>query len=109
MLHPLPPHAHPALTTQPTAPHLLSMIPQEANLYVTSNTTMVFLSGNHALDRNITAANVARLTMHGESFSGNMATVVRNEAVGISFTDIVYTPQYSFFSFYLLRWILELW
>ena len=35
---------------------------------------MVFLPGDH--DTNITVANVARLTMRGESSSGNRATVV---------------------------------
>ena len=62
---------------------------QEAALYFTSNTTMVFLPGHHALDINITVANVARLIMCGESSSGNRATIVCNGAVGLSFTSMV--------------------
>ena len=50
---------------------------------------MVFLPGDHTLDRNITVANVARLTMRGEYSSDNIATVVRNGSVGFSFTNIV--------------------
>ena len=50
---------------------------------------MVFLPGDHILDRNIIVANVARLTMHGEYSSGNIATVVRNGSVGFSFTNMV--------------------
>ena len=56
---------------------------------------MVFLPGDHALDRNITVANVARLTLHGESSSGNTATVVRNGSVGFSFTNMVDFNIYS--------------
>ena len=50
---------------------------------------MVFLPGDHTLDMNITVANVARLTMRGESSSGNMATVVCSGSVGLSFTSMV--------------------
>ena len=50
---------------------------------------MVFLSGDHVLDRNITVVNVARLTMWGEFSSNNMATIVRNGSVGFSFTNMV--------------------
>ena len=50
---------------------------------------MVFLPGNHTLDTNITVANVARLTMHGESYSGKIATVVCGGLVGFSFTRMV--------------------
>ena len=50
---------------------------------------MVILPGDHVLDTNITVANVARLTLHGESSSGNRATVVCNVPVGLSFTSIV--------------------
>ena len=61
----------------------LSEYAQEAELYFTSNTTMVFLPGDHLLDRTITIDNVTRLTMHlGDSSSGNMATVVNNCANG---------------------------
>jgi len=47
---------------------------------------MVFLPGDHVLEVNIRGANVTRLTMHGESSSDNMATVVHNGSVGFSFT-----------------------
>ena len=50
---------------------------------------MVFLPGDHVLDTNITVVNVTRLTMHGESSSDNMATVVPNGSVGFSFTNMV--------------------
>ena len=50
---------------------------------------MVFLPGDHVLDRTITVINVARLTMHGESSPGNIATVVHNGSVGFSFRNMV--------------------
>ena len=50
---------------------------------------MVFLPGDHVLDTNITVANVSRLTMHGESSSGNRATVVYSGSVVLSFTSMV--------------------
>ena len=63
---------------------------REAELYFTSNTTMVFLPGDHVLDTNITVANVSSLTMSGESSSGNdKATVVCSEPVGLRFTNIM--------------------
>ena len=46
---------------------------------------MVFVPGDHVLDISITVANVTRLTMHGESSSDNMATIVRNGSVDFSF------------------------
>ena len=67
----------------------LSEYAQEAELYLTSNTTMVFVPGNHTLDVNITVANITKLTMRGEFLSGNIATVVRNGSVGLSFTSMV--------------------
>ena len=48
---------------------------------------MVFLPGDHALDTNITVANVVKLTICGESSSGNIATVVCKETVGFTFTS----------------------
>ena len=100
--HPLPPHAHPALII-PRA--TLSEYAREAELYFTSNTTMVFLPGDHVLDRNITVANVARLTMRGESSSGNIATVVHNGSVGFSFTNMVDFNIYSLaFTSYKKSW-----
>ena len=68
----------------------LSEYAQEAERYFTSNTTIVFLPGDHDLDANITVANVSRLTMHGESSSGNdRATVVCSGPVGLKFTNIM--------------------
>ena len=72
----------------------LSEYAQEAEHYFTSNTTMAFLPGDHILYVNITVANVTRLTMTGESFAGNRATVVCSVhwfsgSVGLSFTSMV--------------------
>ena len=67
----------------------ISEYAQEAESYFTSNTTMVFLPGDHVLDKDIIVANVARLTMHGESSSDSIATVVRNGSAGFSFTNMV--------------------
>ena len=50
---------------------------------------MVFIPGDHVLDRNITVARATRLTIYGESSSDNIATIVRNGSVGFSFTNIV--------------------
>ena len=63
----------------------LSEYAQQAKSYFTSNTTMVFLSGDHTLDMNITVANISRLTMWGESSSGYVAKVVCSGSVGLSF------------------------
>ena len=85
----------PTATSCSSCPHnsthcaTLSEYAQEAEMYFTSNTTMVFLPGDHILDRNITVANVARLIMRGRSSSGNKATVVRRCSVGFSFTNMV--------------------
>ena len=68
---------------------------QVAELYFTSNTIMVFLPGEHVLDKNITVDNVTRLTMRGGSSSDNIATVVRNGSVGFSFTNMVDFNIYS--------------
>ena len=73
----------------------LSEYAQEAELYFTSNTTIVFLPGDHVLDANITVANVTRLTMRGESSSGNRATVVCRGSVGLCFTSMVEFKMYS--------------
>ena len=68
----------------------LSEYAQEAERYFTFNTTIVFLPGDHVLDRNITVANVTRLTMRGESSSGNYtAKVVCSGPVGLIFTNIM--------------------
>jgi len=73
----------------------LSEYAQEAELYFTSNTTMMFLPGDHVLNMSITVANVTRLTMHGESSSGNRATVVCSGSVGLRFTSMVEFKMYS--------------
>ena len=84
----------PTATSCPSCPHnihcaTLSEYAQEAELYFTSDTTIVFLSGDHVLNVSITIANVTRLTMCGESSSGNRATVVCNGSVGLSFSNMV--------------------
>ena len=66
--------------TQPTGtscslcPHnskcaTLSDSAQQAKSFFISNTTMVFLPGDHTLDISITVANISSLTMCGESSS----------------------------------------
>ena len=85
----------PTATSCSSCPHnsanctTLSEYAQEAELYFTSNTTMVFLPGDHTLHTNITVSNVTRLTMRGESSSGNRATVVCSGSVGLRFTSMV--------------------
>ena len=85
----------PTATSCSSCPHnstnctTLSEYAREAKLYFTSNTTMVFLPGDHTLDMNITVASVDRLTMRGESSLGDRATVVCNGSVGLSFTSMV--------------------
>ena len=83
----------------------ISEYAQEAELYFTSNATMVFLPGDHVLDMNITVANISRLTMCRESSSDNIATVVRNGSVGFSFTNMVDFNIYSLaFTYYNWSW-----
>ena len=100
----------PTATSSSSCPHsthcaTLSEYAREAEIYFTSNTTMVFLPGDHVLDRNTTVDNVARLTMHGESSSDNIATVVRNGPVGFSFTNMVDFNIYSLaFTSYNRSW-----
>ena len=84
----------PTATSWSSCPHnsthnaTLSEYAQEVELYFTSNTTMVFLPGDHVLDMNITVANVTRLTMRGESSSGNIAIIVCSRSVGLSFKNM---------------------
>ena len=64
----------PTATSCLSCPHnthcaTLSENAQEAEVYFTSDTTIVFLPGDHALDTNITVSDVTRLTMHGKSSS----------------------------------------
>ena len=56
---------------------------------------MVFLSGNHTLDRNITVAKIIRLTMHGESSTNSVVTVICSRSVGFSFTSMVEFKIYT--------------
>ena len=66
---------------------------------------MVFLPGEHTLDRTILVSNVTRLTMCGESSSDNIATVVRNGSVGFSFTNMEDLTIYSLaFTSYNRSW-----
>ena len=90
----------PTVTSCSSCPHnnhcaTLSEYAQDTELYFTSNTTMVFLPGHHALHTNITVTNTARLTMQGQSLSGNIATVVCHGSVGLSFTNMVEFKIYS--------------
>ena len=66
----------------------LSEYAQQAKSYFTSNTTIVFLSGDHTLDMNITVTNISRMTMYGET-SGYVVTVVCSWPVGLSFTSMI--------------------
>ena len=85
----------PTATSCSSCPHnsthctTLSEYAREAELYFTSNATMVFLSGDHVLATDITIANIARLTMRGKSSSDNPPTIVCNGPVGFSFASIV--------------------
>ena len=101
----------PTTTSCSSCPHnsancsTLSEYAQEAETYFTSNTTMVFLPGDHTLDVNITVANVAGLTMWGEFSSDNRATIVRKGSVGFSFTYMVNFIIYSLaFTSYNRSW-----
>ena len=91
----------PTVTSCSSCPHnsnhctTVSEYAKEAILYFTSNITMVFLPGHHALGMNIRVANVTRLTMRGHSSLANTATVVCNESVGFSFTNMVDFNVYS--------------
>ena len=83
----------PTATSCSSCPHnthcaTLSEYAQEAELYFISDTTMVFLQGDHTLDTNITVANVDRLTMRGQSSSGNRTTIACNGSVGLNFTNM---------------------
>ena len=78
----------PTATSCSSCPHnssnctTLSEYAQEAKLYFTSDTTMVFLRGDHLLDIDITVANTTRLTMTGDNSSGSVPTVICNGSVG---------------------------
>ena len=91
----------PKVTSCPSCPRdlihcgMLSEYTQEAESYFISNTTIMFLPGDHVLDTNVTVANVARLTMRGGSSSGNIPTVIRNGSVGFFFLSMVELKIYS--------------
>ena len=91
----------PTVTSCSSCPHnstncaTLSEYAQEAEMYFAFNTTMVFLPGDHILDRNITVTNVAGLTMCRDLPSNNIVTIVRNQSVGFNFTNIVDLNIYS--------------
>ena len=88
-------------TTHTACPHnstqwaTLTEYAQEAELYFTSNTTLVFLPGNHSLNTNVTVANIVRLTLFGHSSSSIVATIVCNDSVGLSFTSMVHFRIHS--------------
>ena len=68
---------------------------------------MVFLPGDHVLERNITVvnvANVARLTMRGQSFSDNIATVVCNGLVGFRYRNMKFNIYSLAFTSYNRFW-----
>ena len=73
----------------------LSEYAQEAERYFTSNTTMVFLPGDHTLDTNVKVANITRFTMCKASYLGNKATIVHNTLVGFSFTSVAEFKMHS--------------
>ena len=100
----------PTATSCSSCPHnthcaTLSEYAQEAELYFTSNTTMVFLPGDHVLNMSITVANVTSLTIHGESSSDNVATVVCNGSAGFSFMNMVdFNIYFLAFTSYNMSW-----
>ena len=73
----------------------LSEYAKEAELYFTSNTTMVFLPGKHFLDTNITVANVAGLTMCGNVDSSSQPQVICNGPVGFLFIGMIHFKIHS--------------
>ena len=85
----------PTGTSCSTCPHnsthcaTLSEYAQQAKSYFTSNTTMVFLPGDHTLYMNITVANISRLKICGQTSSSYVAKVVCSGSVGLSFTSMV--------------------
>ena len=73
----------------------LSEYTKEAELYFTSNTTMVFLPGKHFLDTNITVANVTGLTMCGNVNSSSLPQVICDGPVGFLFTRMIHFKIHS--------------
>jgi len=66
----------------------LSEYAQDAKQYFTSNTTMMFLPGNHTLDVNFTVANISRFTLCGQSSLSLVTTVVCSGEVGFNIMSI---------------------
>ena len=66
----------------------------------TLNTTMVILPGDHAVDKDITVSNIARLTMHVESSSCNPPTIICSGLVILGFTGML-----NFNICYILLWL----
>ena len=52
---------------------------------------MVFLPGDHVLDMNVTVANIARLTMHGDIVVGQLVTL-------LCFCDLYYVKLVNCYS-----------
>ena len=73
----------------------LSKYAQEAKKYFTSNTTVLMLLGEHVLDTDIMVVNVSRLTMYGETSSGNRAMVVCSGSVRLNFESMLEFRIYS--------------
>ena len=59
-----------------------------------------FLPSDHVPHAHITATNVARLTMHRESSTINIAKIVCSGLVSLSFTSM---KEFIFLSFYILH------
>ena len=69
--------------------HTLSEYVSESEEYFTSNTTMVFLPGEHVLQQNTTVTNVGRLALLGSSSSSpaNVSRIICTDAK-LDFTNI---------------------
>ena len=62
-------HIKPILDTPCPAEPCLTLSQYAQSHFLTSNTTLIFLPGNHSLDRDITVTNVTRFVMLGDSTS----------------------------------------
>ena len=79
----------------------LSEFPQQVASYFTPNITMVFLPGDHVLNRNITISYNSRLIMRGDVFSGSQPTITCNGLVGFLLIDHIEHVHVSSLSFTL--------
>ena len=70
--------------------HTLSEYVSEAEHYFTSNTTMVFLSGEHALQENVTVSNIGKLAFIGKSssFPTDMSRIICIDAT-VTFKNVL--------------------